>query len=135
MDKAKLEALLDRVERAIGWDSGIDKDILRCLGFTWRGMDYWHHDNRTMWKGCINFTASIDAALALVDRLKPISPMVSHELTHSLARDGEECFNFRIRVYSDEEGEAPTVYWATSFSSWPIAILAALLKALIAREA
>lgn len=61
-----MKELIERLEQATEGGLTLDKAILAELGFTWRGMDYWHHDNKTMWKGSTHFTSSIDAALTLV---------------------------------------------------------------------
>jgi hypothetical protein len=67
MTKAEhFEALAQRCEQATGPDGNLNKTILRALGYTWRGMDYWHSDNKRIWINPSNFTASLDAALTLV---------------------------------------------------------------------
>lgn len=67
-DTQALEALLARVEGATGPSHDIDDAILRVLGFTWRGMDYCHHDGKTVMKGSPFLTSSLDAIVALIDR-------------------------------------------------------------------
>lgn len=67
-DRTTLEALLARVLQGTGPDRELDKAILASMGFTWRGMAYWHHDEKTMWRGSTFFTASLDAALTLVPK-------------------------------------------------------------------
>ena len=47
---------------------GLDKAILAALGFTWRGMNYWSSDDKTMWNGRVDFTSSIDAAITLIPK-------------------------------------------------------------------
>jgi hypothetical protein len=86
------------------------------------------------WRKLPSYTSSIDAAYDFADQLTPIGPMVAHELVHSLARDGEEFWNFRIKHYSAEEGEAPTIFWATGRSA-SLAIILAVLRALSSQEA
>jgi hypothetical protein len=66
-----LKSLRERCRVAEKADREIDVAILRMLGYTWRGMDYWHHDDKRIWKGSTFFTGSVDAALALVERLLP----------------------------------------------------------------
>jgi hypothetical protein len=61
-----LQALAERCEQASGPDREINKDILLALGYSWRGMNYWHSDDNRAWEGSISFTASLDAALKLV---------------------------------------------------------------------
>jgi hypothetical protein len=130
-----LTELLAKVRGATELPSrGLDGEICLALGWTHEinnDEDYecWRDpDGRA--KYLPRLTSSVDAALALVDQLFPFGPMVGHEMTGSLARDGQECFNFRIRVYSDEEGEPATIHWATSYQSYPLAIIEALLSAL-----
>jgi hypothetical protein len=60
-----LLALAERCESAVAPSFDLDKAILRALGFTWRGMNYWS-DDRTMWKERSDFTTSIDGALVLI---------------------------------------------------------------------
>lgn len=113
-----LQSLLERIKAASGWDSQLDKDILRYLGFTWRGMAYWNNDNQ-MWKEPVDFTASTDAALALVERMLPgrsvIMGVRQTETTRPWARVG---------AWSMPDATAANL---------PLAILAALLTALIAQ--
>jgi hypothetical protein len=61
-----LKALAERCEQASGPDREINKDILLALGYSWRGMNYWHSDDKRAWEGSISFTASLDTALTLV---------------------------------------------------------------------
>jgi hypothetical protein len=61
-----LLAVAELCERADGPSFDLDKAILKALGFTWRGMNYWSADNETMWNGTMTFTHSIDAAALLV---------------------------------------------------------------------
>jgi hypothetical protein len=63
---SKLVRLAERCEQAAGPSFDLDKEILKALGFTWRGMNYWSADNETMWKGTMTFTHSIDAAITLI---------------------------------------------------------------------
>lgn len=64
-----LAELIERLEKADEGSLELDKAILMSFGFTWRGMNYWHHDDRTMWRGPTNLTRSIDAAVALAERV------------------------------------------------------------------
>lgn len=61
-----LEALASRVEAAEAGSFDLDKAILAALGYTWRGMAYWYHDDTHTWPGSVTLTRSIDAALQLV---------------------------------------------------------------------
>ncbi len=140
---SELQKLLERVEKATGADRELDARLY-CLEHGFRfsrryGSDFAirvdgvPHEVKVSDQSLDKFTASIDAALALVERMKPIGPMVAHELNHSLARDGEDWWNFRIKQYVDEEGEPPIVHWGTHWDGTR-AILAALLKALISQS-
>lgn len=62
----ELLALADRCEREGAGSFDLDKAILRALGYTWRGMDYWFRDGSHTWKGESHPTQSLDAALTLV---------------------------------------------------------------------
>lgn len=55
-----------RIEAAEEGSFDLDKEILRALGYTWRGMAYWYRDDTHTWKGSVALTRSIDAALSLV---------------------------------------------------------------------
>lgn len=66
MNRDELLALADRVEALTGPDRETDKAILLTLGYSWRGMAYWFHDDSRQWKGDTHFTASLDAAMSLV---------------------------------------------------------------------
>jgi hypothetical protein len=57
--------LATSIEALPGGSFYINKEILRALGYTWRGMDYWNGDDK-MWRGSVDFTSSIDAAMMLV---------------------------------------------------------------------
>ena len=67
MTKAEqFEALALRCEQATEADGNLDKAILLALGYSWRGMNYWHYDNKRVWRNPSIFTTSLDAALTLV---------------------------------------------------------------------
>jgi len=61
-----LVELAEACEKADAGSFDLNKAILSALGYTWRGMAYWFHDDSHAWKGSTNFTASIDAAMSLV---------------------------------------------------------------------
>ena len=65
---ADLSALIARLEAAEVGSFALDKQILAALGFTWRGMAYWNSENE-MWSGPSALTRSLDAALALAERV------------------------------------------------------------------
>jgi hypothetical protein len=63
MTKAdELNALADRCERENG-GMHLDQAILSALGYTWRGMAYWHRDNSHLWKHSSKLTTSLDATV------------------------------------------------------------------------
>ena len=65
--------LLSRLQGLTAPDREADRAILAWMGFSWRGMNYWHHDDKTMWPDTMptNFTASLDATVALCERVLP----------------------------------------------------------------
>jgi hypothetical protein len=129
----ELRALLDRVQKATGPDRELDKELLWVLGrYSWRGMNYWN-DTGEMWPSRLSvfFTASIDAAVALVER---VLPGWSHahitQKTHTnigYVHNNETAFTGLAARPNPKrqwfECRAPTP---------PLAILAAMLSALIA---
>lgn len=58
--------LAERCEKATGPSSSLNKAILAALGYTWRGMDYWHTDNKRIWRGGSFLTELTECAMALV---------------------------------------------------------------------
>lgn len=66
MTSQHLLSLADRVEGLDGPDSDVDRAVLAALGYTWRGMAYWFHDDSHIWAGSTHFTASLDDAVTLV---------------------------------------------------------------------
>lgn len=154
-DPSTLQNLLTRVEAAGGTDPTIDYDLALFEGWT-RHSDidspiyrseinvWWAEPGSTSWSTVANppkYTASIDAALALVEKLLPeFGTQVGHPIK-SVRDYGWYASVFRERKpgetgwwpghYSgntDEEGHHIR-YYPTA----PLAILAALLKALIAQ--
>jgi hypothetical protein len=61
----ELLKLAERCEREAG-GMHLDQAILSALGYTWRGMAYWHRDGVHMWKHSSKLTTSLDAAVMLV---------------------------------------------------------------------
>lgn len=111
--------LAERCERGSGWNSALDKAIMRALGYSWRGMDYWHDDGETIWKGRTCFTASLDASVALLERVLP-------GWWWALNQEGESVFAVHVwRLMVDARGEA---------TSPARALLAAILRALAAKD-
>lgn len=108
--------ILRRLEAAKGADREIDRAILRYLGFTWRGMDYWNED-RVVWKGQTCFTYSLDAAIALVERMKPGWTYLLNNDSGNMA----DLFPPKWPFAQNFEAEAATM---------PLAICLALFRAL-----
>ena len=140
---SQLPALLERVERATGPDRDLDADIVRTLaspdatvGTYIEGMgdDIVFHaqalgiPNKAE---CPAYTASIDAALALANRLlnsTPDSP--EHPLEISISSVGHSKFGpWHCRIWSErhDDGNGDPNYGATP----ALAILSALLHSLI----
>lgn len=138
-----LTDLLRRVEGATGPDRELDADVLAALLDARRERGY-HNANamrakgsadlpaRDYWRRCGPLvTASVDAALALVERVLP-------GLVIDMCRLGRPGNQFQVRevlIYCGEEPDVLEVerdYWPARPA--PLAILEALLHALIARE-
>ena len=105
-----ISSLLSRVRAASGPDRELDADIWQAL--------CWKHHWREIAKGT-PFTGSIDAAVALVERVLPGCSL-------TILRDWGGLN--RCRIWTDDITPAPP-YVGTA-SSLPLAILAALLSAL-----
>lgn len=117
-----LQDLLTRVEAATGPDRPLDADIHRMVhGIGERGV--------VLWTDVAPYVESVDAALALVDRLLPgcvyqMGTMQSGieggwaQIWLADSTEGGDCFSTDSKRFA-----------------LPLAILAALLKALIAQEA
>lgn len=89
MTKAEqFEALALRCEQAVDSDGNLDKAILLALGYSWRGMDYWHSDDKRIWRNPSNFTASLDAALTLVPEGWSVSVSINERHTWGQATMG-----------------------------------------------
>lgn len=122
--KDQLQALLERVENTEGHEPDIEDDI--ALTFETEAQ-YWDGDGELYvrrspligWTPVPAYTASIDAALALVERVLPGSEIKLH--INNPERDWQAAC---IRTKSLEMlcGECATA---------PLSIIAALLKALI----
>lgn len=142
-----LRSLLARVEGASGADREIDRALMaiehareqRFIGvydeFNRRVMsDVWVHRATGKWKTTAadghEFTASVDAALALVERVLP-GCGVGFDVNVEHGRGDKP-----VRAWLNQS-EAEWTYdgWPSAVGRTPaLAILAALLKALLARQ-
>lgn len=122
----KIKELLERVEGLSGPDREVDAAIIKALGFhSWAGrMSYRDADGVRMWDfGSSEITASIDAAIALVERKLP-------GWAWKVIR--EEGYNgCVIRNAPKLEIVAPSV--SCHGPTLPLAIISALLRALLAK--
>lgn len=131
-----LTELRERVLAATGPDREIDGDFAILAGWTFVKMKgdrnpYWRKPGVTEWymrSDLPNFTASIDAALALVERMLPGCGLF-------FLRGEDEAGN-TAGLYQKGCGShaAPEHQFEETADTPPIAILAALLSALIAKE-
>lgn len=122
-----LSALIARVEEGSGWDSALDKDILRAFGFTWRGMAYWSADNKHTWEGETCFTAKVDAVLSLIEQKLPSSGWL-------VTRQGKED-GFFVHAAVTADDQHANVNSATAVGISPArALLAATLRAIQSKE-
>lgn len=111
-EPSTLQHLLTRVEAATGADRVLDADLFRMETGRWRGA--------VGYAETPFYTASTDAALALVERLH-LAPHVLHH--------GRTTWDVSLIVDDHAETE-----WEGRSRSLPLAILAALLRALVAQE-
>lgn len=116
--KQELQSFLERVEKATGPDSALDRDIIKAFDTSWI-CDFVSWPSR--------MTSSVDGAIWLVDR------QLKGWVCENIGQDAE-----------GRLGEMRGIGWTAEFSNGldmhqgqaptlPLAILAALLKALIAQ--
>lgn len=123
-----LQSLLDRVEAAAGADREIDL-AFQLIGWPGTTEAYWLTDELdrrefgSQWK----FTASLDAALALCERVLPGWTMVMDGSAPDLGTDWE------LFQPNPPLGEVKARIMGTH-NDRTLALLAAMLKALIAKE-
>lgn len=133
-----LDELLARVEKAEGPDRELDRDLARAFGWTetdtgndWRDVNWNRPDGFRLPIGTLAeppfFTASLDAALALCER---VLPGWSWMLRGASASGGQD-FAKLWRPYQTPPGNDFDAFG----KSPPLALLAAMLKALIAQAA
>lgn len=140
--KEQLQALLERVEAATGPDREIDGELDAALRMGTSSLPDWARNNFPRWKHinsgrvcCLHddgshglnwasaeFTASIDSALALVERV-----LADREIDLHINKPRRDWQAACIRI-------TPLVMLCGECATLPLAILAALLKALIAQS-
>ena len=138
-----LHSLLTRVEAATAPDRQIDC-LLDCLR-TGREFIEWTADTGIVgyrfkhptlgWElGCwrVGYTASLDAALALVEEMLP---GWDWSVRHSVSADGDVRYaNAVVWLPSDPRDDEAPRHWANHDHSPALALLSALLRALIAKQ-
>jgi len=125
MDKSALEVLLERLEKAEGPDREIDFDlhILECESSCWADVEV--QVERAKRNGVVPYTASLDASIALVERIEP-------KWEYILNWRG---WASRGRAFASvNEASAIDRSIAYHDTSVIIALLTAMVKALIAEE-
>jgi hypothetical protein len=124
---SELAKLIERVEQATGPDRELDAAILKHLGGDpWAGrVRFPSGEGRWYDGGSSDITASIDAALALTDRLLPTG------WCWKIAFE-ERRYTFVLRNSDFLHQVAPA--WVASSSLAPFAIILATLHALKARQ-
>lgn len=132
MNTEQLQSLFDRVRKATGADREIDAAIASLLlgkafkrepnGRTWR---MGHKETRTRdaepWVALPAYTDSIDAALALTERVLPETVRTGFQ------QNPDKSWHAVILRVEPDEGDCPYAAAPTA----PLAILAATLSALI----
>ena len=118
---SELEELLGKCERATGSDRAIDGLLYQLSDdITKRCWPYWDSFQRE--ELTPRYTASVDAALALVERMVPDTPIF---LADDKSEDDLPC--------SCDLSNGTVEPWKASAKTLPLAILAALLRALIVK--
>lgn len=125
-----LERLLTMVKAATGPDRELDEDILKHLGFhSWAGRMSYRKSPIWIDFGSSEITASIDAALALVERTLP--GWIVSDLCQNSRHAGDPWGCELSVYYGSDPSKNRSAFSGYDFPSAPIAILAALLTALI----
>jgi hypothetical protein len=124
MKEGDLSLLLERVEGASGPDRELDGHLYGALGYQiiqrFGGFE-WRPEGKGVWQTMPSPTASLDAALALCER---VLPTAYRDLGEGFDTKAQRRFWLATLTYHEKTGshdaEAPTA---------PLALLAALLKA------
>lgn len=123
VDLATLDELIARVEKATVGDRLIDADLYRLELGVWA-------DTSIQWNMCADYTASIDAALGLVERMLPgwmVVNLCEWEADVLRARGAWLCCLKKIGTQDDFTAAKGKADHAPSA---PLAIILALLQAL-----
>lgn len=153
--KEQLQALLKRVQAATGPDRELDADMDEALRIGLPHLPAWAWQNFPQWKNisggrvcCLHrdgshglnwssleFTASIDAALALVERVAP-GGLLDLTLGYEPGAADRAWPAVTLRFYPDGVRVDGKQYHAVieGAPTPPLAILAALLRALISQS-
>lgn len=147
LDKAALQAVIERLEKATGPDRELDARIhaiIELPSSDWEaceksiisgdGLVTWHYLNKSQITArAPSYTASIDAAIALTERMLPGWARVFKYLA------SQSAYVFLIEYERGEDG----LWWhntgehlkiKASHKTEPLALLLALFKALLAKE-
>lgn len=128
-DLSNLEQLLDRVVKATGADRELDRDIASFFGDyvkceprnrTWRSAP----SRKGPWRTLPDYTSSVDAAIAFIERVLP-----------GWAKESYEAPNEGVMVRLISPTIPSTEHWGGSrTATLPLALVAAALSALIVKE-
>lgn len=142
---ARLDALLAKVEACSGPDREIDYELARFDGWTFEKgprdrEPYWRKPGVTDWwdrvrEGPPRYTASVDAALALVERMLPLGLFAASFGMMYLGKTGAWCqlTGPSSDIASDLVDYGFAQKAGGERSQMPLAIILALLRALSAR--
>ena len=129
---SEIEGLLSRLEAATEGSDDMDREVAIALGWTppAMGLPFWHDDDANHWTALPDWSTSIDAALALVERLLP-------GWGATVVTDPPSCC-LRISTSDSMAHFKATGFFLDEFpiyeaSTPPVAILLALFRALSAR--
>lgn len=134
-----LEGLIERVKAATGADARLDVDLATLSGWKWNVMEgalgYWTDPDGDQ-RGIPNYTASIDAAIALVERVLPNFRwgVSGHSLKDGVYADGphkgKPKYAAGFRAHVTKHSPLRPMSTIADAKTAPLAILAALLHAL-----
>jgi hypothetical protein len=123
-DIAALKELLERVEKAEGPGREMDEKTLVALGGKRKGGDWWI-GHSYIGRSAPAYTSSIDACVALIEKVLP-------DWCYEISLLGEQlCF---AEIWEVGEGGYSATVAKGDARTLPLALLAALLSALIAKE-